>query len=693
MDAWFPDINARGEIIAGGGIHEIWFSDPAGAWHQLDEGAHPKFVNAAWAVFAHGSGSRLLNLRNGEVRDRAIGYTQYAGGGGRWAAFYQAAPIHLDLYQTVEATKPTWTLRNGGKPALSATGHFLYYDNFTGTSNRIIYDDQVIAIGAAVDLSVCDQGAVWTFATSVHGRRVWFWPLVGRAVDISVQTDELLPVITESPNGPWVITGTHDGTAARIAGEEWGYFRAGDLLNPAAVWIDGYVHVVGSTATGQPLAWIVDPRLPPRDLTKLTPRPDPGPRPPPVKPTVQIVSYPSTVTLGQPARCTVAIHGGPMDWLRWLDRPVGATVWHTDALTSDPTKLTHDYVFLSSGDRQIAARVEGPGGSDQTALARVIHVVPAGPAPRSDRVWFGPNIASVDLAELAVTPERWPIARAQIGAFTLYAQHFHDDIPQTGPNTCTALTQAGLFDLLRTSTLPINVEIGVIKDWDPDGTKSLDELAYVVERAHAVGVTIATMTMDEPLTGNTGASHVSLEAAADIVATFLATGEQYGIHVGWAEAWPHIPLLTQEAFLDLLADREQKPRFWFLDIDRRRAESEHKDIRNFILQAQAVGRQLGIPVGVYLVGYDYLTDPAYGADVRAWARDVHAIAPDLERLVVQSWARRGSGGAQDLPANLPETDPSSHTALVNAIVTRFGPAPPPVPPLVFPHATVYHAKG
>jgi hypothetical protein len=689
MDAWFPDLNARGEIIAGGGVGEIWWCEAGGAWQQVNDGTHPKFVDPDWVVFAHGDSTRLLNLRSGEVRDRRIGYTQYAGGGRRWAGFYQAATTHLDLYQTIDLLAPNWSLKNGGKCALSRSGHLLYYDNFSSATNRMIYDDQVLAVGAAVDLSLCDQGAVWTFATSVHGRAVYFWPLKGSPVNISVQADELLPVIAEGPQGPWVVTGTHDGTCARRAGETYGYFRAGDLFNPAAQWHaqTGVLRVVGSSSTGQPLEWRVDPRTPPIDLTTLRPDPPRPPTPTP-RPTVQIVHYPATVIAGQPAHCTAAVHGGPATRLSWLNRSARASTWHIDTVSTNLHDTTHDYYFHLTGDQEIAARVEGPGGSDQTAQQRIIHVVPPTPVTRSDRFWFGPNLASVDLATLATRPDDWHQARDAIGSITLYAQHFHDDIAATGVNTYSALKAAGLWTKITDWHLPLTVEIGVIKDWDPHGLKSLDEIDYVLERASAAGVTVATFMMDEPLTGNTGAAQVPLEEAADIVTTFMETCGLRGVPVGWAEAWPHIPLLTQDAFLDLLHDRGQVPRCWHLDIDRRRAANEHKDVRLFLQHAQAIGRQAGVPVGVYLVGYDYLTDAEYGADVRVWADDVRTMAPDVARVIVQSWARRGTDGPQDLPRNLSESAAASHTALVNAVIRRFATLPPPPSPR-YPLATVY----
>lgn len=99
-------------------------------------------------------------------------------------------------------------------------------------------------------------------------------------------------------------------------------------------------------------------------------------------PTITILSYDKTVTVGQPVYAVAQLGGGPATTIQWLYRQQGHHAWLTAAL-NPATDTDHHFTFSNvAGVYEIAAAVAGPGGNAQTGVIRLVTVVAAPiPAP------------------------------------------------------------------------------------------------------------------------------------------------------------------------------------------------------------------------------------------------------------------------------------------------------------------------
>lgn len=303
---------------------------------------------------------------------------------------------------------------------------------------------------------------------------------------------------------------------------------------------------------------------------------------------------------------------------------------------------------------------------------------PPDPAPqppplRAETCWLGPNIGSLDLLALFDDMRRL----SDVGVLQLYIQHVLDLGP-IGPNTYDALVAKDAFRKLRAAGIALAIEGGAVKPGNCQALDSIQAVTMAVERVRAAGGEITHYAMDEPLTAAKDHCQQTQAQTADYTANFITHARSLGVQsVGWIEAWPHIALDAQKLFLKQLTDRGAKPSFWHLDIDWRRAVKEGKSARAFILDAAAVAKAAGIPLGVILISdVDPVpTDAAWVTNVHRVTRQLHAIhAPD--HLIVQSWTTR-TGGVQDVPYNLHE--PGLLTSLADVVaVFDAGPPPPPI---------------
>jgi hypothetical protein len=89
-------------------------------------------------------------------------------------------------------------------------------------------------------------------------------------------------------------------------------------------------------------------------------------------PTITISDYDKRVNVGGRATMIATIIG-QADTINWLVRPLGTTTWRVD-VTNPATDLDHHMLFPLAGQFEIAARVNGPGGTGQTGAQRIVLV-------------------------------------------------------------------------------------------------------------------------------------------------------------------------------------------------------------------------------------------------------------------------------------------------------------------------------
>jgi hypothetical protein len=283
-------------------------------------------------------------------------------------------------------------------------------------------------------------------------------------------------------------------------------------------------------------------------------------------------------------------------------------------------------------------------------------------------LWFGPNVES-DILALFEHPEQWESARAGISTFQVYVQNILADEPGqmgVGGNTYPALRDAHAFEQLRDWNIAIAIEAGAVKDWSCDGRQALHGILMAIDRVRDAGGEVASVVLDEP-TGSRDACHLTFEQCADATALVIDGVRAHGVaSVGLVEPYPYIGASDLVRFIELIQQRGASPSFWHLDVDRFGIRDQHisankagEDLRWFARQCEA----WRIPFGVVIFGQRVQDATAYRRSAWEWAKQLRAYLhgwPD--RLVAQSWEQ--VNGANTLPHNLPESDASSHCALV-----------------------------
>lgn len=461
-------------------------------------------------------------------------------------------------------------------------------------------------------------------------------------------------------------------------GDAWPAFRALDRYTLCCVWSNGLAEQAGQL-TARRFDLRVDPLV--AIGRPAAPIPPPVPPPPPPSGTVAIGSWGPATGQAPLTVAAAATWTGDVARIQWLRAREGDPTWVLDSVPRDPRVDPDHHMTFGAGRYVIGVRGLAADGTmlDQTGRSRVVEVtdVPPTPIPNPpfhvDRFWFGPNIGSPILA-LFEHPEQWETARASMGAFCLVIQHLLS-IGPIGATTYDALLAIDAFRTLRAWGVAFALEAGAIKPEDWHGEQNQQGLRTAVERLTAAGGELSYLTMDEPLTSaKQKPGGQPLEETADAVAAYIALGESFGAKVGWAEAWPEIDLDTMRRFLILLDERGRLPHYWHLDIDSRRAAGNRQSVETFLRDAHTIASDYAMPVGVYLAGYPALTDDVYCAQTLQWAQEVRTLQPRLARVLVQSWAERARDtehGPQDLPRNLPDSDPNTLTALFASIVRLF----------------------
>jgi len=315
-------------------------------------------------------------------------------------------------------------------------------------------------------------------------------------------------------------------------------------------------------------------------------------------------------------------------------------------------------------------------------------IATAAPTPMpTDLVWFGPNMGSLDYAELFTKPEQWSVARSRIDVFKFYTQNV---LPYPcaicGDNTLDTFVEAKAFQTLTEWGIPIDVDVGAVKEWGCTGSEEFRVAEETIRNIRANGGEITFFDMDEPymggeLTANGRTCGFTMQESADVTAKFmrLVKAGYPNIIVGNTEPYPYFSVSELEQWIAALEARGTTPAFFHLDVnmteggarqDARSVSSDLQALRQFFQEHQ-------IPFGVIFTAntnWPSASNRAYFDETMGWIRLVNDAIGKPQHVVFNSWLGPAPSGAHEFPINLPENDPSvySHTRLILEGLAVFG---------------------
>jgi hypothetical protein len=325
----------------------------------------------------------------------------------------------------------------------------------------------------------------------------------------------------------------------------------------------------------------------------------------------------------------------------------------------------------------VSAAALAPGIADAVAQQRA--------TGGSRGVAFGPNLGSIDYADLFAHPEVWSDLRNQLSAFKVYGDSIHADSPsdKVGVNTYDAFRSWGLFARLREWDLPLHLEHGAIKEWeDPrraPGEELREATLTAIARIRDAGGEVGVVCMDEPLTSKItadGEQHPGKWGAERVGDLARFTGEYVravassGPGVALLEAYPHHPASRIDAFLRHIIDDNRTPLAFFeMDIDlfdiSNKKLSERKLYTDFqLLSGTCRGRN--IPFRIIASGTHAKTPKEYRKETFDILTLLRRLAVPIDGITVQSWTEYAL--RREIPPNLPRTDATSHLAILTEVL-------------------------
>ena len=286
------------------------------------------------------------------------------------------------------------------------------------------------------------------------------------------------------------------------------------------------------------------------------------------------------------------------------------------------------------------------------------------------QVWFAPNMGSVDFPELFSGPDRWPTARDRVDVFQFYGNTVSGDPYDIGgDNVLDTFVGVDAFGQLRDWGIAVAIEAGVIK-WFACGHGSWAEYANRgITNVEANGGRVSFVAMDEPLLGSqlvedgVGCDFTLAEAAAEVAAFVAAVqAEHPEVKVGTIET---IPPQTVDEVADWIIALEAAgftPAFLHLDVE----IADGIGDRGFVADLRGLrdfSEDRGIPFGLILTA-DWqvaTSDRTYHESVVEWARAINRGMGRPTHIVFQSWMGPAASGLHEMPRNLPDDDPGTHS--------------------------------
>lgn len=306
--------------------------------------------------------------------------------------------------------------------------------------------------------------------------------------------------------------------------------------------------------------------------------------------------------------------------------------------------------------------------------------LPAVSVRRPVEIWIGSNVATRDLARFAVDPGAWPSVASVTDVFTFYSQALtaseRSDCATCEENIFPQLSGQDAFHAVHERNVRVNVEIGVVKDWDCDGAKNIEVAFRILERFRSLNIPISHFSMDEPFMAGEVWCRQPAADTAEKVGRFMSVVRrqwtrsfpEVPVSIGLIEPYPRHEMAAIIEFVRLLLARGQRPSYFHLDVNKhemeRRGYDDHKIAADLRMLSAFLNRE-AIPAGTFFASFAGASPDDYRADfLDTVSRLKHWGAP-MRHLVFQSWEQTREGGAtvNRRPNNTPETDPYSLTGL------------------------------
>ena len=284
------------------------------------------------------------------------------------------------------------------------------------------------------------------------------------------------------------------------------------------------------------------------------------------------------------------------------------------------------------------------------------------------------------IRELANQPEQWEKVRGYVGNL-LYADHvLHRQNPDDA-----ALTE--LLGKFREMNLPLQLEVGAVKEWGKTGAEAFEKQKPMWERFLRCGALIDGIVLDEPLVCCMFSINDQLEGidpmeyAASETAAFIAlVRKDYpNWTIGSIEGFPSLSADQLIQWIDLLETKLKAKGVRGIDFFRIDTDWMHfvhdtkKGSWREMKRVEDHCRQKGIPLSVIYWAANYpamlqrnlADDLTWYVGVLRMGFDYAAVGGKPDQIVVQSWV--------DGPNTfLPETKPFTFTNSALDLFERFG---------------------
>jgi len=284
------------------------------------------------------------------------------------------------------------------------------------------------------------------------------------------------------------------------------------------------------------------------------------------------------------------------------------------------------------------------------------------------------------MVRLFEAPDEWPRARQIMDVFEFYQGHLLTQVSAgEGPNSYTAFVKADAFRKLSRWGKRIAVEAGAVKEGycTPDATgmqESVNRTLEALLNVRGAGGRVTYLAMDEPFTGGLvrRCGGPSFVPTADRLAVYIPAVRRVfpDVRIGLIEPYPVFSPAQFSEMFRLLRERNLTVDFLHADVRRPDVSPGRELFAGEMLELSALAAEHKIPFGVIIWGDNGDADALYAADALRNARELGHVFRSWEvvpqHVIIQSWALSGTG-LFITPSNLPETSPTTHTALINQI--------------------------
>ncbi|MCD4773408.1 MAG: T9SS type A sorting domain-containing protein [Bacteroidales bacterium] len=340
-------------------------------------------------------------------------------------------------------------------------------------------------------------------------------------------------------------------------------------------------------------------------------------------------------------------------------------------------------------------------------------------AADSSKVWFTPNLASVDMLDLFNQPEQWDSARSKVDVFKFYTVQVGTGgwgcvghpAYNCGDNHIENFVNVEAFSKLGDWEIDIAVEsffAGPIMSYDPIECSTaeyvhnltLDGSINVIQSIEANGGVVRYLAMDEPIRQWYSLYHYiyfgqtdprpclvdSLGELADHVTAYIHQMQIWfpSVSIGHIELYPEVGVDQFKEWIIALEARGVSLSFLHIDVHGPRVDQYisfgiNIDVAADMAELKSFCNEHDIEFGIIFFDTYYdsqywnpdeYNDSTYYAGTMNWVNFVHDANLQPDHNIFQSWVfpyYTTGIGPNEIPVNLPENDSYmySHTRLIN----------------------------